>query len=33
MAVADIIDAMTSDRSYRPARSLENAVEEITQNK
>jgi PAS domain S-box-containing protein/putative nucleotidyltransferase with HDIG domain len=33
LAVADIIDAMTSDRSYRPARGLENAVEEITRNK
>ena len=33
MAVADIVDAMTSDRSYRPAKGLENAVEEITRNK
>ncbi len=32
LAVADIIDAMVSDRSYRPARGLENAVEEITRN-
>lgn len=33
LAVADIVDAMTSDRSYRPARGLENALEEIKRNK
>jgi len=33
LAVADIVDAMTSDRSYRPAQGLENALEEITRNK
>jgi PAS domain S-box-containing protein len=32
LAVADIVDAMVSDRSHRPARGLENAVEEITRN-
>jgi PAS domain S-box-containing protein/putative nucleotidyltransferase with HDIG domain len=33
LGVADIVDAMVSDRSYRPAPGLEDAVEEITQNK
>jgi len=32
LAVADIVDAMVSDRSHRPAQGLENAVEEITRN-
>ncbi len=33
LAVADTVDAMLSERSYRPARVLENAVEELTKNK
>ncbi len=33
LAVADIVDAMVSDRSYRAAHGLENAVDEITKNK
>ncbi len=33
IAVADTVDAMRSERSYRPARGLENAVEELTKNK
>ena len=31
MAVADTVDAMVSDRSYRPAHDLESAVKVITQ--
>jgi putative nucleotidyltransferase with HDIG domain len=33
MAVADTVDAMVSERSYRPAHDLESAVKEITANK
>jgi len=33
MAVADTVDAMVSERSYRPAHDLESAVKEITSNK
>jgi PAS domain S-box-containing protein/putative nucleotidyltransferase with HDIG domain len=33
LAVADTVDAIQSGRSYRPARGLEDAVEEITKNK
>ncbi|MFA9454065.1 MAG: HD domain-containing phosphohydrolase [Candidatus Aminicenantaceae bacterium] len=33
LAVADTLDAMVSERSYRPAHSLASAVEEITKNK
>jgi HD-GYP domain-containing protein (c-di-GMP phosphodiesterase class II) len=32
LAVADVIDAMTSDRPYRPALSLQEVIEEITRN-
>ncbi len=33
LAVADVIEAMSSDRPYRPAPGIEKALEEITQNK
>jgi len=33
LAVADVIDAMSSDRPYRPALGIEKALEEISQNK
>jgi len=33
MAVADTVDAMVSDRSYRPAHDLDSAIKEITSNK
>ncbi len=33
MAVADTVDAIMSDRSYRPAKGLENVIEELTKNK
>ena len=33
LAVADVVEAMSSDRPYRPAPGLEKALEEITQNK
>jgi HD-GYP domain-containing protein (c-di-GMP phosphodiesterase class II) len=33
LAVADVVDAMSSDRPYRPALGIEKALEEISQNK
>ena len=33
LAVADTVDAILSDRSYRPAKGLENVIEELTKNK
>jgi putative nucleotidyltransferase with HDIG domain len=33
LAVADVVDAMSSDRPYRPALGIEKALEEITQNR
>ena len=33
IAVADVMEAMSSHRPYRPARGLEKALEEIAQNK
>ncbi|RLB06239.1 MAG: hypothetical protein DRG50_05895, partial [Deltaproteobacteria bacterium] len=33
LAVADVVDAMTHHRPYRPARSLEEAIQELRQGK
>jgi HD-GYP domain-containing protein (c-di-GMP phosphodiesterase class II) len=33
LCVADVIDAMASDRPYRPAKGMDTALEEITANK
>ena len=33
LAVADVVEAMASHRPYRPARSIEAALHEITMNK
>jgi PAS domain S-box-containing protein len=33
LAVADVVEAMASHRPYRPAHSIENALEEISQNR
>ncbi len=33
MAVADVVEAMSSHRPYRPALGVEKALEEISQNK
>jgi HD-GYP domain-containing protein (c-di-GMP phosphodiesterase class II) len=33
LAVADVYDAMTSHRSYRPAHSIEEALGELIKNK
>jgi HD-GYP domain-containing protein (c-di-GMP phosphodiesterase class II) len=33
LAVADVVDAMSSDRPYRPALGIEKALEEITLNR
>jgi HD-GYP domain-containing protein (c-di-GMP phosphodiesterase class II) len=32
LAVADVVDAMTHHRPYRPARGIDNALEEISKN-
>jgi HD-GYP domain-containing protein (c-di-GMP phosphodiesterase class II) len=33
LAVADVVEAMSSHRPYRPAHSMDEALEEISQNK
>jgi len=33
LAVADVVEAMSSHRPYRPARGLDEALEEISQNR
>ncbi len=33
LAVADVVEAMSSHRPYRPARGLDKALEEISQNR
>jgi HD-GYP domain-containing protein (c-di-GMP phosphodiesterase class II) len=33
MAVADVVEAMASYRPYRPAHSIDEALEEISQNR
>ena len=33
LAVADVVEAMASHRPYRPARGIDEALEEISQNR